>query len=65
MATSRLTWFTHEAQLSVSSENYASALSVDGRYRLLVEASSDYAIYMLDAKGLATSWIVGRNFAVF
>jgi len=28
----------------------------DGRYRLLVEAITDYAIYMLDPDGIVTSW---------
>ena len=51
----------------------------DGRYRLLVESISDYAIYMLDADGTVTNWnagaqrfkgytaseIVGQNFARF
>ena len=51
----------------------------DGRYRLLVDAITDYAIYMLDPSGLVTSWnpgarrfkgyeaaeIVGRHFSVF
>src|SRR4029453_4395924 len=49
------------------------------RFRLLVEAVSDYAIYMIDPSGIVTSWnagaerikgykageIVGRNFAPF
>ena len=49
------------------------------RFRLLVEAVTDYAIYMLDLDGIVTSWnagaerikgykaneIVGRNFANF
>ena len=49
------------------------------RFRLLVEAVSDYAIYMIDPSGIVTSWnagaerikgykageIVGRNFATF
>ena len=51
----------------------------DGRYRLLVESISDYAIYMLDADGTVTNWnagaqrfkgytaneIIGQNFARF
>jgi PAS domain S-box-containing protein len=49
------------------------------RFRLLVEAVTDYAIYMIDPSGIVTSWnagaerikgykaseIVGRNFASF
>jgi PAS domain S-box-containing protein len=50
-----------------------------GRYRLLVESVTDYAIYMLDPDGVVTSWnagaqrfkgytageIIGQNFARF
>ena len=32
----------------------------DGRYRLLIEAIADYAIYMLDAEGV-TSWNPGAQ----
>jgi PAS domain S-box-containing protein len=35
------------------------SLSVDGRYRLLIEAVTDYAIYMLDPSGIVTSWNPG------
>ncbi len=51
----------------------------DGRYRLLVDAITDYAIYMLDPDGVVTSWnagaerfkgykaaeIVGQHFSTF
>lgn len=54
-------------------------LTADDRYRLLVEAVTDYAIYMLDSKGIVTSWnpgaqrfkgydsseIIGQHFSVF
>ncbi|TCR67575.1 PAS domain S-box-containing protein [Bosea sp. BK604] len=33
----------------------------DERYRLLVEAVTDYAIYMLDAEGVVTSWGTGAR----
>src|ERR1700728_3831315 len=33
----------------------------DGRYRLLVEAVTDYAIYMLDLSGHVTSWNAGAR----
>lgn len=39
----------------------SAALSQDDRYRLLVEAVTDYAIYMLDAKGVVTSWNPGAE----
>ena len=37
------------------------SLSEDGRYRLLVEAVTDYAIYMLDPNGIVTSWNPGAQ----
>ena len=56
-----------------------SPLTQDAQYRLLVEAITDYAIYMLDPTGAVISWnagaqkfkgfaaseIVGKNFAMF
>ena len=36
-------------------------MSEDGRYRLLVEAITDYAIYMLDPTGIITSWNPGAQ----
>jgi PAS domain S-box-containing protein len=55
------------------------SLTEDRRYRLLVEAVTDYAIYMLDPDGIVTSWnpgaqkfkgyeaaeILGRHFSCF
>ena len=35
--------------------------SDDGRYRLLVEGITDYAIYMLDTDGIVTSWNAGAE----
>jgi len=60
-------------------DKYLSSLSDDGRYRLLVEGVTDYAIYMLDPKGIVTSWnpgaerfkgytaqeIIGQHFSTF
>jgi PAS domain S-box-containing protein len=54
-------------------------ISLDSRYRLLIEAVTDYAIYMLDPHGNITSWnpgarrfkgyeadeIIGQNFSRF
>jgi len=37
------------------------AQSDEGRYRLLVDAISDYAIYMLDPNGRVTSWNLGAQ----
>ena len=61
------------------SDRFESAQTSEGRYRLLVEAITDYAIYMLDPKGHVTSWnpgarrfkgyeadeIIGRHFSTF
>jgi PAS domain S-box-containing protein len=44
----------HDDQLLVS-------LTDDGRYRLLVEAITDYAIYVLDADGIVRSWNAGAR----
>ena len=35
--------------------------SEDGRYRLLVDAITDYAIYMLDPTGIITNWNAGAQ----
>ena len=41
--------------------HHTAALMEDGRYRRLVEAITDYAIYMLDAEGIVTSWNPGAQ----
>ena len=43
------------------SNRHLASLTDDGRYRLLVEAVTDYAIYMLDASGIVTSWNPGAQ----
>ena len=43
------------------SDLYLASLTQEGRYRLLVEAVTDYAIYMLDASGVVTSWNPGAQ----
>ncbi|MDF2620520.1 MAG: hybrid sensor histidine kinase/response regulator [Xanthobacteraceae bacterium] len=43
------------------SERLHAALSEDGRFRLLVDAITDYAIYMLDADGHISSWNAGAQ----
>ncbi len=62
-----------------TSNRFDSSLSQEGRYRLLIEAITDYAIYMLDPDGRVTSWnpgaqrfkgytaseIIGRHFSQF
>jgi PAS domain S-box-containing protein len=39
----------------------SASLTEDGRYRLLVEAVTGYAIYMLDPAGVVTSWNAGAK----
>jgi PAS domain S-box-containing protein len=46
--------------MTVSDRIEASAAS-EGRYRLLVDAITDYAIYMLDTNGFITSWNRGAK----
>ena len=42
-------------------ERYGLSLTDEGRYRLLVEAVTDYAIYMLDPEGRVSSWNRGAR----
>ena len=42
-------------------ERFHEAQSAEGRYRILVEGITDYAIYMLDEAGLVTSWNRGAE----
>lgn len=43
------------------SERLEASLTDDGRYRLLIEAITDYAICMLDPTGIVTSWNPGAR----
>src|ERR1700712_537266 len=51
---------TAEDAMTVSDRIEASAAS-EGRYRLLADAITDYAIYMLDTNGFITSWNRGAK----
>jgi len=42
-------------------ERFEASTTVEGRYRMLVDAVTDYAIYMLDPKGIITSWNPGAK----
>jgi PAS domain S-box-containing protein len=42
-------------------ERFDASMSNDGRYRMLIESVTDYAIYMLDRDGLITSWNPGAK----
>src|SRR4051794_16359180 len=42
-------------------ERFEAAQSAEGRYRMLVEAVTDYAIYMLDQSGIVSSWNPGAR----
>jgi PAS domain S-box-containing protein len=43
------------------SEYFAASASEDERYRILVDAITDYAIYMLDETGVVSSWNAGAE----
>ena len=43
------------------SDRFSASLTDDVRYRLLIEAVTDYAIYMLDPSGVVTSWNPGAQ----
>ena len=43
------------------SDRYLASLTEEGRYRLLVEAVTDYAIYLLDPSGIVTTWNPGAQ----
>jgi PAS domain S-box-containing protein len=61
------------------SDRYLASLTDEGRYRLLIEAVTDYAIYLLGPAGIVTTWnpgaqrikgyaadeIIGKNFSCF
>jgi PAS domain S-box-containing protein len=42
-------------------ETLSDPLTDDGRYRLLIDAVTDYAIYMLDPSGIVSSWNPGAE----
>src|SRR5829696_3774244 len=42
-------------------EGHQASVPDEGRFRLLVEAVTDYAIYMLDPTGIVTSWNPGAQ----
>ena len=42
-------------------DSFSASQSDDGRYRLLIDAITDYAIYMLDPLGRVTSWNPGAQ----
>ena len=42
-------------------DRFAESSTADGRYRLLVNAVTDYAIYMLDMDGIVSSWNAGAR----
>jgi PAS domain S-box-containing protein len=42
-------------------QRFSASQTEEGRYRLLVEAITDYAIYILDPKGIVSSWNAGAE----
>ena len=49
------------ARAMQQSDRLSESLTEEGRYRLLVGAITDYAIYMLDPTGIVTSWNPGAQ----
>ncbi len=43
------------------SDQYLASFTEEGRYRLLIEAVTDYAIYLLDPSGIVTTWNSGAQ----
>jgi PAS domain S-box-containing protein len=43
------------------SDRFLASLTDEGRYRLLVEAVTDYAIFLLDPSGIVTTWNPGAQ----
>ena len=48
-------------QVMEQSNRFLASLTEAGRYQLLIEAVTDYAIYMLDPSGIVTSWNPGAK----
>jgi PAS domain S-box-containing protein len=42
-------------------DRYLASLTAEGRYRLLIEAVKDYAIFLLDPSGVVTTWNPGAE----
>jgi PAS domain S-box-containing protein len=42
-------------------DRYLASLTEEGRYRLLIDAITDYAIYLLDPSGIVTTWNPGAE----
>jgi PAS domain S-box-containing protein len=42
-------------------DRFLASLTDEGRYRLLIEAVTDYAIFLLDPSGIVTSWNPGAQ----
>jgi PAS domain S-box-containing protein len=53
-------WVGTNIDVSVQAEQQR-RLAEEGRYQLLVDAITDYAIYRLDAKGIVSSWNTGAQ----
>ena len=45
----------------VRKERFDVSMPQDGRFRMLIEAVTDYAIYMLDTEGIVSSWNTGAR----
>ena len=45
----------------VRKERFDASMPHDGRFRMLIDAVTDYAIYMLDTEGIVSSWNSGAR----
>jgi PAS domain S-box-containing protein len=52
---------TDEEECVQRKQRFDASFVPEGRYRMLVDAVTDYAIYMLDADGIVTSWNPGAK----
>ncbi len=57
----RYKWLLRRARNPMDHFDQSKSLNVEGRYRLLIESITDYAIYMLDPAGIISSWNPGAQ----
>ncbi len=59
--TMRVVGMADSGSLIEAVDRFDTTLTDGERYRLLIDAVTDYAIYMLDANGIVTSWNPGAQ----
>jgi PAS domain S-box-containing protein len=48
-------------ELTDQTDRFLASLTLEGRYHLLIDAITDYAIYLLDPSGIVTTWNPGAE----